>query len=114
MLWAPFFRMPELSQPNEELEGLGVWTYSLARMPGNIWLHGVANKGAKGRITVDKSLGHVFLKGFLAERSDNAIRDKIRPHLNAILTLPLGEALAYKATLKDLISRLNDLSQLSL
>ncbi|OAA32063.1 hypothetical protein AAL_01395 [Moelleriella libera RCEF 2490] len=83
-------------------------------MPGNIWLHGVANKGAEGRIVVDKSLGHVFLKGFLAERSDNTIRDKIRPHLNAISALPLGEALAYKATLKDLISRLNDLSQLSL
>jgi hypothetical protein len=42
---------------DEELENEGAWAYSLDRLPGKMWLHGVAGKGAEGRIAVNRSLG---------------------------------------------------------
>lgn len=54
---------------DEELEKVGVWANSFARMPGKLWRQGVAGRGAEGRIAVNKSLGRVFSKGHLAEKS---------------------------------------------
>ena len=48
---------------DEELENEGAWAYSFNRLPGKIWVHGVAGKGAEGRIAVNKSLGRVFSRG---------------------------------------------------
>ncbi|KAK4041236.1 hypothetical protein C8A01DRAFT_34757 [Parachaetomium inaequale] len=49
---------------DEELENEGAWAYSLNRLPGKMWLHGVAGKGAEGRIAVNRSLGRVFFRGW--------------------------------------------------
>ncbi|KAI3318570.1 hypothetical protein HD806DRAFT_313809 [Xylariaceae sp. AK1471] len=99
---------------NEELERAGAWAYSLTRMPGKMWLHGVAGRGAEGRIAVNKSLGHVFSKGFLANNSYEAVETKFRPHLDAILASPLDSILSYKTTLEKFATRLDEFAQLPL
>ena len=99
---------------NEELERVSVWAYSLTRMPGKMWVHGVAGKGAQGRITINKSLGRVFSKGFLAENSREAVEGTLRPHLNAILASPLEEILPYRASLETFLERLEEFSWLPL
>lgn len=53
--------VPEIvALADEELEGEGAWAYSMTRVPGKMWLHGVAGKGAAGRVAVNKSLGRVL------------------------------------------------------
>ncbi|KAK3938527.1 hypothetical protein QBC46DRAFT_440107 [Diplogelasinospora grovesii] len=99
---------------NEELESAGAWAYSLTLMPGKLWLHGVAGKGAEGRIAVNKSLGRVFSKGFLADNSYEAVETKLRPHLDAILASPLEDILPYKATVENFAKRLDYFAQLPL
>ncbi|KAI0548570.1 hypothetical protein F4679DRAFT_550081 [Xylaria curta] len=99
---------------NEELESAGAWAYSITRMPGQMWLRGVAGKGAKGRIAINKSLGRVFSKGFLADNSHEAVETKLRPHLDAILASSLDEILPYKATVESFAKKLDKLAQLPL
>lgn len=99
---------------SEELENEGAWAYSLARMPGKMWVHGVAGKGAEGRVAINKSLGRVFSKGFLAETSSEAVETTLRPHLDAILASPLEDILPYKATVESFARRLNEFAQLPL
>jgi len=99
---------------NEELENAGAWAYSLTRMSGKMWLHGVAGKGAEGRIAINKSLGRVFSQGYLAEVSHKAVETKLRPHLNALLASPLEEVLPYKATAETLAKRLDEFGLLPL
>lgn len=100
--------------PNEELESAGAWAYAQARMPGKMWLHGVAGRGAEGRIAINKSLGRVFSKGFLADSSREAIETQLRPHLDAILASPMEEILPYKATFESFAERLDGFAQLPL
>ncbi|EFY91755.1 hypothetical protein MAC_02345 [Metarhizium acridum CQMa 102] len=99
---------------NEELERAQAWAYCLTLMPGKMWLHGVAGKGAEGRIAVNKSLGRVFSKGFLANNSCEAVETKLRPHLQAILASPLEDILPYKATVESFVKRLDEFAQLPL
>lgn len=99
---------------NEELESAGAWAYSLARMPGKMWLHGVAGKGAQGRIAINKSLGRVFSAGYLADTSHEAVETKLRPHLDAILASPLEDILPYKATAESFARRLDEFALLPL
>ncbi|KAI0409824.1 hypothetical protein F4802DRAFT_542224 [Xylaria palmicola] len=99
---------------NEELKNAGAWAYSMTRMPGQIWLRGVAGKGAEGRIAISKSLGRVFSQGFLAENSHEAAETNLRPHLDAILASPLEAILPYKATVEGFSKRLDELAQLPL
>ncbi|KZZ96529.1 hypothetical protein AAL_03758 [Moelleriella libera RCEF 2490] len=99
---------------NEELESARAWAYSLTLMPGKMWLRGVAGKGAEGRIAVNKSLGRVFSKGFLADNSCEAVETKLRPHLDAILASPLEDILPYKATIESFAKRLDEFAQLPL
>lgn len=99
---------------NEELESARAWAYSLTLMPGKMWLRGVAGKGAEGRIAVNKSLGRVFSKGFLADNSCEAVETKLRPHLDAILASPLEDILPYKATVESFAKRLDEFAQLPL
>ncbi|KAI1300447.1 hypothetical protein F5Y03DRAFT_228228 [Xylaria venustula] len=99
---------------NEKLESAGAWAYSLTLMPGKMWLRGVAGKGAEGRIAVNKSLGRVFSKGFLADNSCKAVETKLRPHLDAILASPLEDIIPYKATVESFAKRLDEFAQLPL
>ncbi|KAI1159532.1 hypothetical protein F5B18DRAFT_583699 [Nemania serpens] len=99
---------------DEELESAGAWAYFMPRMPGQIWAYGIAGKGAEGRIAINKSLGRVFSKGFLADNSHEAVETKLRPHLDAILASPLEDILPYRATLESFAKRLDELAQLPL
>jgi hypothetical protein len=99
---------------NEEFESAGAWAYSLTLMPGKMWLRGVDGKGAEGRIAVNKSLGRVFSKGFLADNSCEAVKTKLRPHLEAILASPLRAIDPYRATVEDFTKRLDEFAQLLL
>ncbi|KAI1127637.1 hypothetical protein F5Y10DRAFT_242335 [Nemania abortiva] len=86
----------------------------MTRMPGQIWLYGVAGKGAEGRIAINKSLGRIFSQGFLADNSHEAVESKLRPHLDAILASPLEDILPYRATVESLAKKLDELAQLPL
>lgn len=99
---------------DEELENAGAWAYSLTRMPGKMWLRGVAGKGAEGRIAINKSLGRVFSKGYLADNSQKAVETNLRPHLDAILASPLEDILPYKATVESFARRLDEFAHLPL
>ncbi|KAI1273436.1 hypothetical protein F5Y07DRAFT_376415 [Xylaria sp. FL0933] len=99
---------------DEELENHGAWAYSFTRMRGKMWHHGVAGKGAEGRIAVNKSLGRVFSKGCLADNSSEAVVGKIRPHLDAILASTLEETLPYKNTAQGFLNSLEELVKLPL
>ncbi|KAI1350296.1 hypothetical protein F5Y01DRAFT_286444 [Xylaria sp. FL0043] len=83
-------------------------------MRGKMWHHGVAGKGAEGRIAVNKSLGRVFSKGCLADNSSEAVVGKIRPHLDAILVSTLEETLPYKNTAQGFLYSLEELAKLPL
>jgi hypothetical protein len=99
---------------DEELESEGAWAYSLDRLPGRMWLHGVAGKGAKGRIAINKSLGRVFPKGWLADGSSEAVRDTVRPHLEAVLASDLDEVVPYRPLLQGFLNRLDEFGRLPL
>lgn len=99
---------------SKELEEEGAWAYSFPRLLGNMWHQGVAGGGAEGRIAVNKSLGHVFSKGCLAESSEEAVTKTIRPHLNAILASPLQELQPFKGTLQGFSDKLDEFGQLPL
>ncbi|KAJ5715830.1 uncharacterized protein N7483_013011 [Penicillium malachiteum] len=42
--------------PDEDLLREGIWAYSFNRLPGKLWVHGIAGKGAEGRVAINKSL----------------------------------------------------------
>ncbi|KAH6842274.1 hypothetical protein B0I37DRAFT_435629 [Chaetomium sp. MPI-CAGE-AT-0009] len=96
------------------LENEGVWAYSLERLPGKMWVYGVAGKGAEGRIAVNRSLGRILSKGCLADSSGEAVSTKVRPHLEAILASPLDEVATYRPLLQGFLDKLNDISKLPL
>ncbi|KAK4169913.1 hypothetical protein QBC43DRAFT_329487 [Cladorrhinum sp. PSN259] len=99
---------------DDELENEGVWAYSLERLPGKMWVHGVAGKGAEGRIAVNTSLGRVLSKGCLADNSSEAVSTTVRPHLEAILASPLDEVATYRPLLQGSLDKLNEISKLPL
>ncbi|AEO67973.1 uncharacterized protein THITE_2145225 [Thermothielavioides terrestris NRRL 8126] len=99
---------------DEELENEGVWAYSLERLPGKLWVHGVAGKGADGRIAINKSLGRVLSKGWRADSSGEAVSTNIRPHLEAILASPLDEVATYRPLLQGFLGKLDGISKLPL
>ena len=67
----------------------GVWAYSLISLPGQMWVHGLTGEGAEGRIAINRSLGGVVSKGWLAPRSDDAVDAVLRPHLGVVLQSPV-------------------------
>jgi hypothetical protein len=103
-----------LALKDEELENKGVWVYSLERLPGKMWVYGVAGKGAEGRIAVNRSLGRILSKGYLADSSYEAISMKVQPHLEAILASPLDEVAIYRPLLQGFRDKLNEISKLPL
>ncbi|KAK4196844.1 hypothetical protein QBC40DRAFT_286553 [Triangularia verruculosa] len=99
---------------DEELENEGVWAYSLERLPGKMWVHGVAGKGAEGRIAVNRLLGRILSKGCLADSSGEAVSTKVRPHVEAILASPLDEVATYRPLLQGFLDKLDEISKLPL
>jgi hypothetical protein len=56
----------------------------------------------------------VFSKGYLADNSSEASKNKILPHLDAIFGSPLEEIAPYKGTVQRLAENLDGLAQLPL
>lgn len=99
---------------DEDLLNEGVWAYSFTRLYGKLWVHGIAGKGAKGRIAINKSLGRVMSKGCLANNSDGAINDRVRSHIEALLASPLEEINPYRHQLQGFLDNLEQLKKLPL
>ncbi|KAI0433368.1 hypothetical protein F5Y09DRAFT_329066 [Xylaria sp. FL1042] len=95
-------------------KALGSIAYSLTRLHGKMWIHGVAGKGTSGRIAINRSLGHIFSQGYLTGSSGEAVNDKIRPHLEAILESPLQEILPYRHRFEGFLDKLEQLKKLPL
>jgi len=99
---------------DEDLLSEGVWAYSFTRLYGKMWLHGIAGKGAKGRIAINKSLGRVLSKGCLDNNSDEVVNSRVRSHLEALLASPLEDINPYRHQLQDFRDKLDQLKQLPL
>ncbi|GAB0135295.1 hypothetical protein EsDP_00003638 [Epichloe bromicola] len=99
---------------DEELLNDHVWAYSLTRLHGKMWIHGVAGKGPEGRIAINRSLGQIFSKGCLTSSSGEAVVSKIQPHLEAILASPLQEISPYRQRLESFLDKLEQFKQLPL
>ncbi|KAK4227018.1 hypothetical protein QBC38DRAFT_365111, partial [Podospora fimiseda] len=71
-------------------------------------------KGAAGRIAINKSLGRILGKGFLANDSANGI-ETVWNHVRAVLDSPLEEIEPYKSQLQDYLdNKLEKIAQLPL
>lgn len=99
---------------DEGLENSVVCAYSSTLMPGKMWHQGIARKGNEGLISENTSLGRVFFflfsffsKGYFAGNSSEAVKNNIRPHIDAIYAAPLKEIAPYeKSTLQQLADNL--------
>lgn len=100
---------------DEDLFRVGVWAYSFTRLYGKMWVHGIAGKGAKGRIAINKSLGRVLSKGCLDNSSsEEAVNGLVRSHLEALLASPLEEINPYRHRLRGFYDNLEQLKKLPL
>ncbi|KAJ6102872.1 hypothetical protein N7486_005299 [Penicillium sp. IBT 16267x] len=107
--------VPEaIALEDADLLSQGVWAYSFTRLYGKMWLHGIAGKGAKGRIAINKSLGRVLSKGCLDNSSDEAVNSRVRSHLEALLASPLEDINPYRHQLQGFYDKLEQLKQLPL
>ncbi|KXX81450.1 hypothetical protein MMYC01_202664 [Madurella mycetomatis] len=107
--------VPQVGALNdEEPEAEGAWAYWLTKLPGKMWLHGVASKGAEGRIAVNKSLGRLFAQGRLANDSGEAVVSTVRPHLDAILASSINEIMPYRQMLLGFHDKLDEIAKLPL
>ncbi|KAI1097123.1 hypothetical protein F4804DRAFT_205231 [Jackrogersella minutella] len=99
---------------SEELLNESIWVYSLSRLHGQMWLHGIAGKGAEGRIAINKSLGYIFSKGFLAPNSSEAVDGRLRQHIEAILASPREEIFPYRHHFEEFLNKLEQFKILPL
>lgn len=105
---------------DDELKEHGIHAYWMTRIPGRIWLRGVAGKGDAGRVSICKSLGQVFSEGFLDPASspglssEEAVDKTIRPHLEAILASELTKLDPFKNAIQILLDKLDDIKSLPL
>ncbi|KAJ5945962.1 hypothetical protein N7454_002801 [Penicillium verhagenii] len=72
----------------------------LLNVYGKMSLHGMADKGAQGRIAVNKSLGRVLSKLCLDNSSDKAVDNRVRSHVEALLASPLEDINPYRHQLQ--------------
>ena len=50
-----------------------------------MWFKGIAGKGAQRRIAIIQSFGRVLSNGYLVDHSDEAVSERVQPHIEAIL-----------------------------
>lgn len=99
---------------DEELLAQGVWAYSFNLLPGQMWYKGVCGKGAQGRVAINKSLGGVLSKGFLASNSDEAVDGRVRSHLDALLASSLDDIKPYRRQIQGFVDKLEQSKDLPL
>ena len=86
----------------------------MTHLPGQMWVHGVAGKGAEGRVSINKSLGRVFSQGLLANSSGEAVDTKIRPHLEAVLESRLEQIDPWLSHIQSYLDKLEQFKTLPL
>ncbi|KAI0877567.1 hypothetical protein GGS24DRAFT_105183 [Hypoxylon argillaceum] len=104
---------------DEELKAEGVWTYWMTWLPGKMWKDGASGMGEAGRLAVCLSLGRVFSKGCIMtasgpQSSADTVKNKIRPHLEAILASPQAEMAPFKSTIQGFLGDIHRLDDLPL
>ncbi|OTA68384.1 hypothetical protein K449DRAFT_386691 [Hypoxylon sp. EC38] len=96
---------------DEELERQRAWASLFPRMPGETWFQGVAGRRAADRIAINKSLGRIFSKGFLADNSSKAV-DILRFRLRTLLTSQLEQIRPHRDTIKGFLNNIEELARL--
>ncbi|KAL2105949.1 hypothetical protein VUR80DRAFT_7521 [Thermomyces stellatus] len=86
----------------------------MARLPGQMWVNGVAGKGAEGRISINKSLGRILFKGDLANSSGGGADTKFQTLLGAILALLPEEIAPWRNPIRSYLDRLDQFKALPL
>lgn len=79
-----------------------------------MWFKGITGKGAQGRIAINRSLGGVLSKGYLADHSDEAVSGRVQSHIEAILASPRDEIKPYKDQLQGFYDSLEKFKKLPL
>ncbi|KAK4186742.1 hypothetical protein QBC35DRAFT_524039 [Podospora australis] len=98
---------------NKALEEEGAWVYCMERLLGKTWLQGITSKGDQGRVTVSKSVGRVFAKGYLEGNSTSAL-PLIRARLEAMIASPLQDIQPFKPQIQTHLDNLDKFAQLPL
>ncbi|KAI0818283.1 hypothetical protein GGR55DRAFT_68853 [Xylaria sp. FL0064] len=93
--------------PNKKLEEAGVWAYCMNRIPGEIWFRG--EKTDEDRIKINKSLGRLFSKEFIADNSSEAVKSMLRPQVDKLLASMEPKIQRFQETLKCLSDKLAQL-----
>ena len=97
-----------------ELEKENIWSYWMTCMPGKTWSEGFQGKDRKHLVTIKRSLGRVLSKGFVADNSEQAVEERIRPHLKLILDSKDNQIRQFHATANSLFEQVDQLKALPL
>jgi len=107
--------VPEIKPlQDEELDREGIWAYWMTRMPGKTWLEGFRGKDPTYLVTINRSLGRILSRGFVADNSEQVVERQLRPHLNLILTSKDDQVRRFHDTAADLLGKLDQLKMLPL
>ncbi|KAL9117827.1 MAG: hypothetical protein Q9187_005631 [Circinaria calcarea] len=99
---------------DEELERDGIWAYWMTRIPGQTWFEGTRGKGPEVVVTINKSLGRILSKGYVKGSSDGVVDNKLRPHLELLLSSSDDKIHPFKDVARDLLGKLDQLKILPL
>ncbi|KAG8411742.1 hypothetical protein J3458_015327 [Metarhizium acridum] len=99
---------------DEELQEDDIWVYAMTRIPGKPWSEGVRGKGPEAIITINKTLGKILSRGYVKANSDDVVHDKVRPHLEQLLSSQDESAAPFKHVANDLLGRLDQIKVLPL
>ncbi|WEW54614.1 hypothetical protein PRK78_000034 [Emydomyces testavorans] len=94
---------------DDELKSEGIWTYCMNRLPGEPWLRA----GGK-RLPIVRSLARILSKGWVKDGGGDVVENKLRPHLELLLSSPPETATPYKDVARDLLGKLEQLKRLPL
>jgi len=99
---------------DEELGRDGIWAYVMTRIPGQTWSEGVRRQGPKAVININKTLGKILSKGYVKASSNEVVDNKIRLHLELLLSSENENIVPFKDVARDLLSKLDQLRALPL
>ncbi|KAK2746365.1 hypothetical protein FQN57_003247 [Myotisia sp. PD_48] len=100
--------------PDDELQADGIWVYRMNCLPGKIWVHGMRGKGSQVIPTIARSLARIFSKGRIEDSSEDVIKKNLRPHMEMLLASSSENISPFKDTIRDLLSKLDQLKKLPL
>ena len=99
---------------DEELERQHIWTYWMNRIPGKTWSDGIRGRGPKVVVTINKSLGRIFSRGYVEGDSANVVDSTLRPHLEMLLSTQQSEVQPFREVAQEFLGKLDQLKGLPL